>query len=513
MFLLGGWDALRGRLDEWLPEGSLRARFARGTFWSALGVIISQLLALAASVVVARIFGKTSLYGDLSAVRVNAMMFGVFAGFSLGTMTTKYVAEFRESDPARAGRIIGLSAIIGLASTTLVALAMVFAAPWLAGTMNAPHLVVEMRLAGLLLFFEALNGLQTGALAGFEAFKNLAALSLIRGLLYFPIVVGAVALGSWLGGPDSVWPLRAAVLGLATTAALGCAINAVALRRLARARGVPIRYRGAFAEAWAIGRYALPAFLSGVVSGGALWQATRMLMHAADGSSLLGIYNAANQWQLPVTLLAMQLQAALLPMLSSFSGDDGGRKRGETIQDATFLILTVAVLPSVAFFASFAEPIMQFYGKSFGGHAAMVVLCAALFVGGTKAFGTIPGTAVASHGHMWSGLAINLAWATVLLTFLVLWMPQGVVGYANAFCVAHGFSVLLGVAYCAVRGLSSWRLALQTLAATALLALFSYGAAYAEGWPAKGALCVVAIAIATTTGWAGWRKYRSNRAG
>ena len=41
-------------------------------------------------------------------------MFGVFAGFGLGLTATKHVAEFRQSDPDRAGRIIGLSGLFAI---------------------------------------------------------------------------------------------------------------------------------------------------------------------------------------------------------------------------------------------------------------------------------------------------------------------------------------------------------------------------------------------------------------
>jgi hypothetical protein len=43
MFILNGWDNLRERVDGLLPSGSLRARFARGTFRAIAGVVTSQL--------------------------------------------------------------------------------------------------------------------------------------------------------------------------------------------------------------------------------------------------------------------------------------------------------------------------------------------------------------------------------------------------------------------------------------------------------------------------------------
>ncbi|NOZ40854.1 MAG: oligosaccharide flippase family protein [Planctomycetes bacterium] len=72
------------------------------------GAVISRGLMLVASILVARMLGKT-VYGELGMIRSTVGMFGVFAGFGLGLTATKHVAEFRESDPERAGRIVGFT--------------------------------------------------------------------------------------------------------------------------------------------------------------------------------------------------------------------------------------------------------------------------------------------------------------------------------------------------------------------------------------------------------------------
>src|SRR5437667_7809 len=72
-----------------------------------------------------------------------------------------------------------------------------------------------------LLLFGGVNGAQTGALAGFEAFKTIARINLITGLLAFPITLA----GAWFGGvTGSVWALTANL-------GLNCIMNFVALRK------------------------------------------------------------------------------------------------------------------------------------------------------------------------------------------------------------------------------------------------------------------------------------------
>jgi len=82
-------------------------RLAKGVFWSMAGAVISRGLMLAATVFVARMLGK-NVYGELGMIRSTVGMFGVFAGFGLGLIATKQVAEFRpggdEKTPERKPR-------------------------------------------------------------------------------------------------------------------------------------------------------------------------------------------------------------------------------------------------------------------------------------------------------------------------------------------------------------------------------------------------------------------------
>ncbi len=156
-------------------------------------------------------------------------MLGIFAGLGLGLTATKYVAELRSRDPERAGRIIALGCAVAIVSGGLLALGLLAYAPFLAAkTLNAPALADELRIASVLLFFNAFNGAQTGALAGFEAFRAIARINLARGLVTFPITVALVLL----------WRLPGAIWALAVTAAVTCLLSQLSLRRHCAALGI-----------------------------------------------------------------------------------------------------------------------------------------------------------------------------------------------------------------------------------------------------------------------------------
>ena len=177
---------LRPALNR-LEASPIGYRLAKGVFWSMAGAVISRGLMLCATVLVARMLGKT-IYGELGMIRSTVGMFGIFAGFGLGLTATKHVAQFRASDPERAGRIIALSWMVAVVTGGVMALGLFIFAPLLAEhTINAPHLTSVLRIGALILFINALNGAQTGALAGFEAFKTNAHVNLFDGLISFPL--------------------------------------------------------------------------------------------------------------------------------------------------------------------------------------------------------------------------------------------------------------------------------------------------------------------------------------
>src|SRR5208282_2508704 len=106
-------------------------RLARGTFWVVSGSVLSRVLGLTSSIVLARIIGKVP-FGELTTIQSTAGLFGAFAGLGIGITATKYVAEFRESETARCGRVLGFSLGAALVGGILAGLGLLLFGGWLA---------------------------------------------------------------------------------------------------------------------------------------------------------------------------------------------------------------------------------------------------------------------------------------------------------------------------------------------------------------------------------------------
>ena len=134
---------------------------------------MSRGLNLLSSIIVARFLGKVG-FGELGMLQSTIGMFGVFAGLGLGMTATKYVAEFKDKDKSKTGRIIALSSQVAFVTGGITTLVLIVIAPWLSiNTLSTPHLANPLRIASGLIFFGAIKGMQTGVLAGFPlAFNN-----------------------------------------------------------------------------------------------------------------------------------------------------------------------------------------------------------------------------------------------------------------------------------------------------------------------------------------------------
>ena len=384
-----------------LEVPSVSSRLARGAFWSLFGALTSRLLGLIASILVARWLGKEG-FGQLGIIQATVGMFGTVAGFGLGATATKYVAEWREQAPERTGRIISLSAVFSWGMGILTMLALVLLAPWLAArTLAAPQLVLALEIGSPLLLLGAVNGAQTGALAGFEAFKRIAQLNFLAGLRNFAFL----PLGVWFFG------LPGAIGGLGASQAIGCALNRWALAQEARRWKVPVWSPDWRSEVSVLWRFSLPIVSAALLVSPTLWYCQSILAQQPSGY----------QGYLPVFCsLAAPKNAvrrrALMVKIALFSGF------------FTFLTAIPVVL--------LASPILLAYGPTFQGGKPIFSLM--LLAGVADATNNILVQSLVGMSRTWFRLISNGVWAIAQAATAWLLIPKyGPLGLAASVCAAQ----------------------------------------------------------------------------
>jgi len=359
-------------------------------------------------------------------------MLGVLAGLGLGITATKYVSELRRLDPLRTGRILALSAAAVFVSGSVITVAVILLAPYLAQhVLAAPQLAGPLAIGAGLVFFGALNGAQTGTLAGFEAFQTIARVNIYAGLASFPLIV----LGVWRGG------LKGAIWGSVAALAINWALNHRALRQECEKAGVAYQLAHCSRELSVLHRFSLPAFLGSILVVSAIWACNALLARQPQGYAELGVYAAADKWRVLIVFVPNYVFAMVVPVLSSLHGEGDGAAFRKVFRANLQLNGSLALVAAVLI-AVFAGPIMQVYGNRFrGGRVVLLVLaCSAI----AEVFNAMLGQPLVAAHKMWWRFGFDVLFVALLVGFAWALVPRrGALGLAAAYGFTYACSSLI----------------------------------------------------------------------
>lgn len=440
-------STLRSRVELSPP---LRKRLAQGSLWALMGALASQGSRLAAFIVAARLLGQ-EVFGELSMLHNTIGMAGVFAGLGIGLTATRHVAQYRRTDPDRAGRIVGLSSVVAVASGLLFYLLLrLFSAQICAGVLNAPHLGPDLDVAAWLVWLNTLLVVQTSILAGLEAFPSVAAASIVQGI----VVVPAIVAGASIGG------LHGALVGMVIAGAVGCAAAQTMVVRQLRKAGIRVSFSVSGQEGRVLIGFSLPTLLSGLVNLPVQWLAMTILTAQPNGYLELGVFSAANQWRLLIIFVPTILERSILPILTDLGsrGDIASYRR--TIYSHLQLSAGTALLLALPLTAG-APFIMGLYGGAF--RPDWIVLPLLAGAGVIASASVAVATVMVSRGSMWLGLLVNAIWAAAMLGSASLLAPTyGAVGLGLSYLIAYAVQSVGHLTYIVhiVRGFRRQRQAL-----------------------------------------------------
>ncbi|MHB1240539.1 MAG: oligosaccharide flippase family protein, partial [Gammaproteobacteria bacterium] len=376
-------------------------------------------------------------FGEYAFLYSTVLAVGTVAQFGTGLTATKYIAEFRSADPARAGRILTLCRTVTLGTGFSAGLLLFAAAPWIADAiLRQPHLTAEVRLAAGFIWFSVMMGVQNGALAGLERYRSLARAT----ALHAPLHMAVCLAGAWR------WGLSGAVGGLVVSVILRWMILEVVLRREAARAGLGLGYGVPRQEATVIGRFALPAAISGLSTMPAQWAATALLVSSSGGHLEMALFAAANNLRNLVLFLPALINGVGVSLLNH--ARRGTRPEGYRRLFWTNLAATsgVTVLGAVGI-AVLGMPLLRLYGPGFqAGYGALLLLLlgAALDGAGLGLYQIIQ-----VRERMWLSLFLVALPRDLLLVGLgyLLVTSHGAQGLATAFAAssALGLAVTAGL--------------------------------------------------------------------
>jgi len=413
------WSSLTSYF--WRFEPSLRQRIVTGAVWSIVGAGLASALMMVSNIFCARFLGAAH-FGELGIVLATTNMLTVLFSAGLGMTASRYVAEYRTADPTRAGEIIGLSWVTSILVGAVTALFVLLLAPWLSGEiLHAPRLSSALNLAGLVMFFAALNGSQIGTLSGLEAFKKIAMGNLVRGSGIILFVIVGAALGGVTG---ALWGHVAA--GIMTSI-----FYQIAVRRECASSGIAISYRFRRKDLGILRRFTFPVLVTNLCFAPAAWWCNVLLANAR-GYSEVGVFNAILHWQLLIMFFSNAISNIGLPMLSNLRGERNSAKYKKCL--AMNLWLTSAPAIAVAVPVAICAPfVMRLYGPAFAHGAAALALIslAAVFSAVTLPIGHV----IWSLDATTSAVLLALLRSSTLVIASYALARAGATGLAGAYVI------------------------------------------------------------------------------
>jgi O-antigen/teichoic acid export membrane protein len=412
---------------------SIQRRLISGSFWNLLATLASRGLNVLAGILVARLLGKEG-FGEVGIIQSSVLMFQVFATFGITVTCAKHVAEFKNTAPQRAGKIIGFSLIFSIITGILVALVFVAISPVLASKALArPELLSALRVSALMLVFGAWIGFQNGVLTGLEAFKTLAITNAISGICSSVLIV----FGAYLGG------VMGAISGMAAGMLFQCALNSYVIKRCLAKYEITIVFEGMRDHFQLVWNFSLPSMLAGLIHWCAIWLGNVVLVNRPNGYAEMGVYNAAYQWFSALLFLPAILTNVILPMLSK----EKGSADLVTVKETFYLGLKSSfaiLIPSAVFLSIFSPKIMALYGPDFlGSWPILVVIAIMAIVAGTQNMLT---NLLAVMNRMWSNFMLNWIWGCLFVistTLFVFFLGWGAFGLALSGLLSYLVKFLL----------------------------------------------------------------------
>jgi O-antigen/teichoic acid export membrane protein len=433
-FVATWWAAIKSNLQ--LTGGrtaSLRQRFVHGSFWSLIGSLTAQGGALAASVIAARSLGKDS-FGQLSLVQGTVSTAATFVGLGLGITATRYVAYYRLQGERETASFIRFLTTITLLGSIAAGSLLFLGAPYLSvNVFHLPALTASVRWAALYLFFVSANGVQTGILAGFESFQAVARLNITRGIVTLLLTIPLVG----------AWRVEGAMIAMTAGACLGYLVGFLELAGVTKTPERSLSKAMDWSHFGVLWSFSVPQILSGGLVVPVTWLVCLWLAQSPHGYAELGLFGAANQWRLAAAFLPMALSQPLLPLLTALA------TRSNAFHRAVFLsaALNGSIAAAVGLILICFVPLLGLmYGRTYTGMRLVMapLMLSAVIAGACSSLGS----ALASQGKAWHGVALNLIWAfSLLFSAHLLIQPAGARGLAYSFLLAYAVLMVASGTY------------------------------------------------------------------
>ncbi|MBP6757362.1 MAG: oligosaccharide flippase family protein [Bacteroidia bacterium] len=416
--------------------------FFANSFWAILGSFVSKGINFVSIAWIARILGP-EMFGEYNVIQTTVGMFGTVSGLGLGLAATKLIAEFRDRDILKVGRIISTLYLLSFIISFIVAVVFFSTAGLVSNNLlNNDNLTLFLQITSVIVIFDAIAGIQNGVLTGFEAFKEMTYIGVVVGIISAPLLV----IGAFYYG----------LTGLTVMLLLSRLINVIANKiyldkkfKIHKIKVKPQINKEVVKDIFDIGT---PSFLAGLSTNAFNWISTSVFVNQPFGYQALGTFNTANQLRTIVTLLPDSAGKVTMPQLANAYGNQEMKRFKKTVIVTFFWNLILSLLPAVVLFF-FGGYFQQFFGEKFNlsNHLILVVLVTGILIALNNAVGYI----LICSNLIWYDFILRIFWGIALILIILFYgRYNGAIGYAISILwasivhmIAQAFIILIKFKY------------------------------------------------------------------
>lgn len=391
-------------------------------FYNLIFFFFNQGSTFFANIVNARILGRAE-YGQYVLSLNTVVAVASLAGLGMGYAATKFTAEHRDANKARAGEILGFCEVMSaLAGTVGMVLLMVFARKLAVGYLASPELAQHIRVAGVLVLLSSVNAYLIGTLSGFSSFHRLAWIGIASGASYLTLSVGGAR----------YFGIEGALLGIVVGYALQLVLLVRVTRHETNARDILITYSTVWKEGTLVKAWVVPGVLNGITAVPTLWLMQSFLIKFTRSFQDVADYNAAYSFLVLLVIVPNIINSVGIPFINNLLGN-----RNEQHYKRFFwtnLAITLATIAAGALvFGLLGRTLLSLYGSGFV-HAysyLQVFLIASVPESLTIAISQV----LQSKGKAWLYLlGVNVPRDTTMLICAFFWVQRyGAVGLCYAY--------------------------------------------------------------------------------
>ena len=373
--------------------------FFESLFWGTLAGIFSQGLNFIANILIARLLGEQQLGEYTLFVSANAGLH-TFGVIGLNIISTVLIAKYIH-DKQKVGKIIpsiyiivcSASIFISIIGITLHYLPIPFKI-W-----ETSSTIVTL-LAAIWFLTSAVDLVQIAILIGFRAFKDVAKVSLLKGIIAIAVIYVLIKKFGVSGG----------ILGNAISFLLSLGCNYYFIRKNCIQQNIVLSWKhlkDCFPE---IFRLSIPIFGAALFVAPAQWF-VNYFIYNNNGNIALSIFSIAYQWLVLIQFFPLQISKVVLPILTSQQGSIDYKKT-EKIGLLFSLGIALVIVAFSYIFIQFIIQDLYHFNFALAKRTFEIILLTGLF----STANLYLGQTIIASGHIWGR---TLADAVIAITLII----------------------------------------------------------------------------------------------